>query len=168
MNRIRQFGDIVAALAVVASVVFVAVEIRQNSEAQVQSTTQSVVSDYIATLEKISDNPDFACLYVSGVQDYASLTGSERLRFSAFYMSLYYQLQEMHRLSEEGSVDADTWSGFRSILKETTRYPGVRQWFGSRRDWFSSRFQAYVDGLISDNTPIDDYLYRDEGDSSCV
>jgi hypothetical protein len=35
-------------------------------------------------------------------------------------MSFYYQLQEMLRLAEEGSIDADTWSGFHSLLKETT------------------------------------------------
>lgn len=168
MNRIRQVGEGIAALAVVVSVVFVGVEIRQNSEAQIRSTTQFVVSDYIASLEKISDSAEFACLYVEGAQDWRSLSGSERLRFSAFYMSIYYQLQEMHRLSEDGAIDADTWSGFHSLLKETTRYPGVRQWFGTRRNWFSARFQDYVDALIRDNPPIEDYLFEDAVDPACA
>lgn len=167
MSRIRHVGEIVATLAVVASVVFVAVEIRQNSEAQVLSTTQAAVSDYVGSLERFIDNPDFACLYVKGAQDYESLSGSERLRFSAFYMSTYYQLQEMHRLAEEGTLDADTWSGFHGLLSETTRYPGVRQWFGIRRDWFSTRFQGYVDALIRDNPPIEDYVFADGPDPAC-
>lgn len=167
MQKLLQVGEILAALAVVTSVVFVALEIRQNSEAQVMSATQSVVSDYIGSLERFIDNPDFACLYVRGAQDYQSLSGSERLRFSAFYMSTYYQLQEMHRLAEEGSIDADTWSGFRSLLEETTRYPGVRQWFAARRTWFSTRFRDYVDELIRDNPPVEDYLFEDEDDPGC-
>jgi len=53
----------------------------------------------------------------------------------------------MHRLAEEGAIDADTWSGFHGLLQKTTRYPGVRQCFALRRSWFSERFQAYVDEL---------------------
>lgn len=91
--------------------------------------------------------------------------GAERLRFSAFYISLYYQLQEMLQLAEEGSIDADTWSGFQGLLNETTQYPGVRQWFSDRRHWFSSQFQEHIDGLVRDNPAIENYLYRDRGDS---
>ena len=151
----------------VVSVGFVSYEIRQNSEAQILSTTQAAVSDYVGSLERFVEHPDMACLYVRGAQDYRSLSGSERLRFSAYYMSTYYQLQEMHRLAEEGSIDADTWSGFHGLLTETTRYPGVRQWFGERRHWFSVRFQDYIDSLIRKNPAIDDYLFNDERDPAC-
>jgi len=167
LSKILQVGELIAAVAVVVSVGFVIVEIRENSEAQVRSTTQAVVGDYIGSLEQFVENPGLACLYIKGAQDYRSLSGSERLRFSAFYMSFYYQLQEMRRLADEGSIDADTWSGFHGLLTETTQYPGVRQWFSDRRHWFSARFQDYIDGLIRDNPPIEDYLFRDEGDQAC-
>jgi hypothetical protein len=167
MNRVLQVCEIVAALAVVLSVVFVSLEIKQNSKAQIRSTTQAAVSDYIKSLERFVDNPDLACLYIKGAQDYRSLNGAERLRFSAFYMSFYYQLQEMLQLAEDGSIDADTWSGFLGLLTETTQYPGVRQWFGDRRHWFSAHFQAYIDGLMRDNPPIENYLFRDTSGQPC-
>jgi len=167
LGKILQVGELIAAAAVVISVVFVGLEVRQNSRAQVLSTTQAAVSDYIGSLELLSDNPGLACLYVRAAQDYEGLSGSERLRFSAFYMSTYYQLQEMHRLAEEGALDADTWAGFHGLLSETTRYPGVRQWFAQRRSWFSERFQAYIDELIKDAAPVDAYLFEDERDAAC-
>ncbi len=167
LSKILQIGELVAAFAVVVSVGFVVFEIRQNSEAQIRSTTQEAVSNYISSLERHVDNPDFACLYIRGAQNYRALSGADRLRFSAYYMSTYYQLQQMLRLAEEGSIDADTWSGFQSLLTETTRYPGVRQWFSERRHWFSSHFQEYIDNLIQDNQPIEDYLFNDDSDQSC-
>jgi hypothetical protein len=167
MSRFLQVGELIAAVAVVISVIVVGLEIRQNSEAQIQQVTQTAVSDYIGSLERLVDNKDFTCLYVKAVQDYRALSGSERLRFSAYYMSTYYQLQEMHRLSEEGAIDADTWSGFHGLLTETTRYPGVRQWFSDRRHWFSERFQRYIDGLIETHPPIDAYLFEDQQDTGC-
>ena len=167
MKRALQIGELVAAAAVVISVIFVVIEIRQNSEAQVQSTTQAAVSDYISSLERLVDNPDFTCLYVRAVQDYRSLSGSERLRFSGYYMSTYYQLQEMHRLVEEGAIDDDTWSGFHALLTETTRYPGVREWWEDRRSWFSVRFQDYIDALIAANPPVGEYLFDDNSDAAC-
>jgi hypothetical protein len=167
LSKILQIGEIVAALAVVVSVGFVAIEIRQSSDAQIRSTTQAAVGNYITSLERHVDNPDFACLYIRGAQDYRSLRGADRLRFSAYYMSTYYQLQEMLQLAEEGSIDADTWSGFQNLLTETTRYPGVRQWFSDRRHWFSSRFQDHIDSLIQENQPIEDYLFNDDSDQTC-
>ena len=168
MSKLLQAGELVAALAVVVSVALLTVEVRQNSEAQIRSTTQAAVSDYIQSLERHVDNPDFTCLYTRGVQDYRALSGPERLRFSAYYMSTYYQLQEMLRLADEGAIDADTWSGFLNLLTETTRYPGVRQWFADRRSWFSTRFQYYVDALIDANEPIEEYLFRDLAGGGCA
>lgn len=167
MRRILQVGELIAALAVVLSVIFVGVEIRQNSEAQVRAATQAAVSDYIGSLERITDSPDVACLYVRGAQDFGALSGSERLRFSAFYMSFYYQLQQMHRLAEEGSLDTETWAGFEGLLRETTRYPGVREWFELRRDWFGPGFRAYIDELMRSTPPIEDYLFADAVDPAC-
>ncbi len=167
LSKILQVGELITALAVVVSVGFVVVEIRQNSEAQIRSTTQAAVGNYIDSLERHVDNPDFACLYIRGAQNYRALSGAERLQFSAYYMSTYYQLQEMLRLAEDGSIDADTWSGFQSLLTETTRYPGVRQWFGDRRHWFSKHFQGYIDSLIPNNQPIENYLFNDNSDQAC-
>ncbi len=167
LGKILQAAEIIVAVAVVISVIFVGLEVRQNSRAQILSTTQNAVSDYIGSLEALAENPSLACLYVRAVQDYDGLSGSERLRFSAFYMSTYYQLQEMHRLAGEGAIDADTWTGFHALLTETTRYPGVRQWFAQRRSWFSERFQAYIDQLIAEATAVEAYLFNDQLDAAC-
>lgn len=166
-SRVVQVGELVATLAVVLSVIFVGIEIRQNSEAQARAATQAAVSDYIGSLERITESGDIACLYVRGAQDFGALSGSERLRFSAFYMSFYYQLQEMRRLAEEGALDRETWSGFEGLLRETTRYPGVRQWFEVRRHWFGPGFQEYIDGLMRENSPIEMYLFADVADPAC-
>lgn len=161
LERMLQVGELVAAVAVIISVVFVAIEIRQNSRAQVQATTQAAVSDYVGSLELLASDREFACLYTRAAQDFEGLDAADRLRFSAYYMSIYYQLQEMHRLSEEGAIDADTWSGFHSLLQETTRYPGVRQWFAVRRTWFSERFQAYVDELMEQTPTVATTVFDD-------
>lgn len=113
------------------------------------------------SLELLADTREFACLYTRGVADFEGLDAAERLRFSAFYMSTYLQLQEMHRLADRGAMDADTWAGFHGLLQETTRYPGVRQWFAIRRTWFSARFQAYVDELMQQTPSLDGTAYDD-------
>lgn len=161
LDRMLKIGELVAAAAVVVSVVFVGIQISQSRDAQVQATTQGAVSDYVGSLELLADNREFACLYTRGVADFEGLDAAGRLRFSAFYMSTYLQLQEMHRLADRGAIDADTWAGFHGLLQETTRYPGVRQWFAIRRTWFSARFQAYVDELMQQTPSLEGTAYED-------
>lgn len=161
LDRLMKVGELIAAVAVVVSAVFVGIQIRQSSDAQVQATTQAAVSDYVGSLQLLADNPEFACLYTRGVADFEGLNAAERLQFSAFYMSTYLQIQEMHRLSERGAIDADTWAGFHGLLRETTRYPGVRQWFAVRRAWFSESFQRYVDTLMQQTPSIEEAAFDD-------
>ena len=49
---------------------------------QRQATTQAVVTDFGVGLRSLSENADLACVWVRGLEDYSSLTESERIRFS--------------------------------------------------------------------------------------
>ncbi len=127
LSKIHQVVELIAATAVVASLVFVGYEVQQNSEAQIQTTTEAVVRDFVGAIRSLSTNADMACIYASGVQDFGSLSGSERLRLSAYLLGVFYAIQEMHNLAEQGSIDPGIWRGFDATTQEVMPLPGVRQ-----------------------------------------
>jgi len=74
LSKIHQVGELIAAVAVVISLIFVGYEVRQNNERQIQATTQTMVSDYASGLLAVANDAELACIYVRGTADYLSLT----------------------------------------------------------------------------------------------
>jgi len=161
LSKIHQVGELIAAVAVVISLVFVGYEVQQNSQAQNRMATEAVVRDYVGTIRSVSGDAELACIYAAGVRDFESLSGSQRLRLSAFFLSTFYAIQEMHNLAQQGSIEPSIWRGFDELAREVHRLPGVRQWFKTRRHWFSEDFQRYVDENAQRSSPVGPLVYDD-------
>ena len=147
-------AEVTGGIAIVLSLIFVGIEVRQSSEAQLQGSTQAVVSEYNAGVRLISTDRELACIYGLGMEDIESLAGLEQIRFSAYLLSVVNALQQMHTLNAQGSIDTAVWSGFESQMREIVSYPGFRQWFAVRRHWYSADFQAYADSLRNESQTI--------------
>ena len=69
----------------------------------------------------------------------------------------------MHYYSLEGMVDARIWRGFQRQLDEVIRYPGVKEYWQLRRDWYSDEFQNFIDRIYSDKPVVEPVVLSDEG-----
>ena len=92
LSKVHQIGELIAAVAVVISLVFVGYEVQQNSQAQTGIATEAVVRDFVVAIRTLSEDAEMACIYSIGAQDYEPLSGSERLRLSAYLLGIYYAL----------------------------------------------------------------------------
>lgn len=159
LGKAHQAGELVAAIAVVLSLLFVGYELQQNNRRQVQATTQELVNAYTDIGTLMSQHADLRCAYAKGIRDFSSLSGTEALAFSAYLVSLWRLREDLYFQYLDGSVNPEIWSGFEAATREVMQYPGFQQWFEFRRHWFSERFQAYIDGMMgppADVVPFDD------------
>ncbi len=161
LDKFHKIGELVAAAAVVISLVFVGYEVQQNNRAQTRMATEAVVRDFVGTLRSLHVDAEMACLYAIGVQDFASLSGSERLRLSAYLMGVFYALQEMHNLQKESAIDQGVWRGFERLSQEIIALPGVAQWFATRRHFFSEDFQSLIDSYSINPSSTEPVTYDD-------
>ncbi len=161
LRKIHKVGELVAAVAVVVSLVFVGYEVQQNSQAQTRTATEAVVRDFVGSIRSLSTNADMACIYSEGVQDFESLSGSERLRFSAYSLGVFYAIQEMHNLRQHDAIEPGIWRGFDELSQEVMQLPGTGQWFATRRNWFSEEFQTYFDSYAINPSSVNPVIYDD-------
>jgi hypothetical protein len=152
---------------VVLSLIFVGLQIQQNSKAQIQAGTQAVVSEYNNGVRALSSDPGLICVYLRGVQDYSSLSGAERGRFSSYFLSMFNVQQQIHRFRLDGAIDEDVWSGFDAQLKDIVRRPGVYQRFTTRAHWYGRDFRAYIEAAHSEPPPPTDPMLL-SADPACT
>ena len=82
LNELGNIGEIVSSIAVIVSLVYLAVQIRKNTEAERTSTYQSVVSDFGSLNQTMSNNAELSSLYVKAMENFVDLKSDEKARVS--------------------------------------------------------------------------------------
>ena len=161
LSRIHQLGELLAAVAVVLSLLFVGYGIQQNSQAQIQATTQNVISEYNSTIRTISDSSEMACIYARGVQDFLSLAGADQVRFSGFFLQWHRVVEDLFYLEARGAVEPRIWLAIESQQREVVQLLGFQQWFALRKHWLSPDFKTYISELIEMQTGTEPLVFDD-------
>ena len=156
------FAEIVSAIAIIASLIFVGYEIKQNSETQVQTNTQLVVGEWISSISLLSNDAELSCTYIKGISDFNSLSGQEKVMFSSYYLTHLYIVQEMYFLVLDNAMDDEIWSGYQETVIEVLQYPGVKQFWASRKHWFSIKFQKFVSEIMNQSYSSDLVFFTDK------
>jgi hypothetical protein len=145
--------EIVGIFAVLMGLVFVGLELRQNSELLRITATQTLASEYSDALEVMAYEGGAACVYALGIKGLHNLNDVQRLRFFVQMFLILRSAEQLHYYSLEGMVEDRVWRGFEQQLLEVANLPGVQEYWKVRSSWYSDVFQNYIDS-VSESGPI--------------
>ena len=149
LKKYAQLAEIIGGVAVLVGLLFVGLELRQNTDMQRIKATQTLVVDYENAVDMVGRTHETACIYVKGINSLDNLNEIERYRFFVLMFHILRAGEQLHYYSLEGMVDARIWRGFERQLDEIFGLPGIQQYWEIRRDWYSDEFQGYVDRVIA-------------------
>jgi len=126
LNDLANLGQIIGAIAVVISLIYVALQIRQNTNAVRSATAQTVHEHFANWYRLVAADGELARIVANGLRDYGSLSEQERVRFVAAFMSFLSYSQNAFLKWREGLL-ASPVAGLGACHHE----PGVRaRWQG--------------------------------------
>ena len=160
-DTLGNIGDFVGGIAVVVSLIYLAVQIRQNTR-QVRQSVEMARAAAIKganTLEPsmlaIAQDPDLARIFREGLADYSVLEGDERLRFTMILGALVATFDT--RLVEQMilGIHGDPRLGDQArSLKRFLGTPGGHEWWNRHSAEYSIVFQQFVnDQIVGRNNP---------------
>ena len=161
VNRSEKI-EIIGAVAVLLGLVFVGLELRQNSDLLRITATQTLTAEYTDALEVMAYESDAACVYALGINGLNNLNDVQRLRFFVQMFSIFRSAEQLHYYSIEGMVEDRVWRGFERQLQEVANLPGVKEWWMVRKAWFSDEFQAYIDSIIESGPIVEHQKFLSE------
>ncbi len=146
-------SQVVAAIAVIASLVFVGFQLRQSTRA-VRSATSVAHSDLLIQLGSFAFGTDEgARIWRLGLQGLDDLTENERVRFTAFISVLmrFYEATRVQWLS--GQLEMAHWHSVERQAMGLSTQPGVKAWWQVRSHWHSAEFRNWFETLegVSDD-----------------
>jgi hypothetical protein len=146
-EAISAVGQIVGALAVVISLIYVAREIRSNARAARDASERSMSDRISQIIQQLSSRPELRELYYRGIRDYESLEGADLVGFGVFMLEVFRSNEELYYQLLEGKLDPRLWSGPEAALRGINAYPGVQAWWRLRSHWFSAEYAKHINEL---------------------
>ncbi len=139
-STLGALGEFIGGIAVVISLVYVGLQIRQNSHS-VRAASQIAIKQLSSAITAHLSAPDMARVYLEGLKDSSSLSPEDRVRFHSLMLSLFGTYEAAFFQSYYGTIPAELQDPASDQARFHLRQPGVKQWWesGGRRR-FSPKF----------------------------
>lgn len=148
-------GEIVGALAVVASLVYLAVQIRQNTKQlshNMKATELAAFERNIEAGNRIREmlivNQDVLDLYTRGIKSYRRLEPVEKIRFGMVLSNTFSAFQGAYIRQLTYGNDPDDFAGGTRVLDKLLELRGVGQWLRENEPDWRPEFAALVEERI--------------------
>ena len=145
LETVNSIAQLVAALGVIASLFYLAAQIRQNTKSQRSVVVDSLTSSLIALLGPQASDPALTRACAAAVEDWHGAREEDRLRAAAVLLALFKLFENAWFQQRQGTLDREQWQGWDLYMRAYYHRPGVQTWWSLRRGMFASGFRDYLD-----------------------
>lgn len=171
-DAVAAIGEISGALGVIASLVYLSVQIRKSDETARAQSLQSILDGHRdRSLVPMYTNPEFAELLAKGLTDLDLLSDNQKRQFHSYVTEIVFQMQQVMQLHDRGlvpKVDFDAWMSFTGgIIKS----PGGAAIWSHMQPTITPTIRGLINDYIADNTEVPSFieimpLFKHSGESS--
>ena len=136
--------------AVIAGLVFVALEIRVNTSAVLSATVQEVTNLSAEALSDLASDSTLAHLRLRGDADPSLLSELETFQYFAYYRGYWLRMQNTFFQRRLGVLDGGAWDTYARTICIDMRTPGIRATWPSHSLVLDPEFVTFVETCPSE------------------
>ena len=145
----KAIRETLAALGVIASMIFVGMEIRQNTTAIQTNTSQGVFTQYMDGARPVMENPELAELIVRADTAPGSLSLADSLRYN-LYLGFEINIYESVYINvAQGTMESGVASGWLRGMSRWVCRPGGEGFWRVYAEEYAPIFQTAMDSVIA-------------------
>ncbi len=152
LETLAAIMNIIASLAVVATLGFLAFQISHNSRMMRMSAAQTGAELFTANLGRVIESADLAAILAR--EDYSDLSDADLLRLRNFLAASFRHHEVLHAHQRCGVYEEELWHGSEARLRTQLEDSDVREWWEGSRPFYAKSFADYVDGVIAELTSV--------------
>ena len=153
-SKVNEWLALIANVAVVGGIIFLAIEIRQNNELLRSESRQALITNDVASLAANFQNADVFAKLVSDRE----LSAEDQLRLSFMYAIDLRNREFEYFQYINGLLDEQTWLAYRHVLLINHSTGLGRTWWDEvGRGIVDPQFAKLVGELLLDAEPDDTY-----------
>ena len=153
---------IVGMIAVVLSLLYVALQIKAATRQRRRESYHTVLSEIDDVSELIAHDHSSSDIWWRASKGIANLTDVERVRYFAMLFMLFRSWEKAFHYQNEGELEAWNAEVVTKPMVDFTMSNGVQEYWALRKRWYTLDFQEWVDKQIKERSGVDVYddLFR--------
>ena len=156
-EAIGAIGEVVGAIAVVATLIYLAAQVRQGKEATDANTQSLKLQSYQSwqaanlQLNTAMADPVQSALIQKGSKDPRDLTEENWLGFGMMYIGMFQMAQSTDYLYRSGALDRELWEAEMNRMAGILSFSGVRQlWDAGVKRHLTPSFVEHIESMDTD------------------
>jgi len=139
-------GEFIGAIGVIASLIYVGLEVRRNTKALRAQAHETVVSGYMDSINVISQHAEtFAKGIQSTYDEFKKFPDDEKVVFVGMIFGFFKHFEQIHAQYRQGLIGEEEWSAWSEHIGMQFHQAGPQWWWKLRRSSFAPPFREYLD-----------------------
>ena len=140
-------GEFVGAIAVVVTLGYLAVQIRQNSRLLRATISQTAAQSALEFNTALVSDRELLRVFTAGRRDLSDLNAEDRDAFTTILIALFYSYEAGFYHHQDGVLHLEMWEGRQEMLRRLLQEEGTGEWWEKSKWIFGAQFREFVDRL---------------------
>ena len=150
-TAVGAIGTLISAAAIVASVIYLAIQIRQNSKMIAANTFQAISATSADLAIRMAESPELSELLSKAFSGYTTWTPRESMQLQLFLRGSFRNYENYYYQHRHGNFEEEIWGGYeQSILDLVSREFG-QDWWSIHQVAFGRTFAEFVNSHIENH-----------------
>lgn len=151
--------EILGALAVILSLIFVGVQINENTRATKSAMASAMADASSSWYVELGNSEEASSLIYIFLTEPDSLTDKQRFQGTMNLHGLFLIWQNSFYLVEEGTLETEVLRSLTQVVIGVREQPGFLFYWKHRKYIFSEKFQNYVDSILSSQSDTPNSIF---------
>jgi hypothetical protein len=156
IQDLGSIGELIGAIATVATLAYLAIQIRGSTIAVRATAAQSAHESFATWYRMLASDAGLSELMTNGLRDYSSLSEIERARFVSSSMAILLCTQDAFIKWREGTLAPELWSGWEFVTMNLVKAPGGKILWRERAYMFGADFRNHIENDLMKRDPHPD------------
>lgn len=147
ISELGSLGEFIASFGVLITLIYLVIQLRQNTKAIQLSTAHSVTEELQQMFSLLASDQGLAEVFIQAGQN-AELIGVDRVRFNTWSSNLVRVYENAFLQNRQNVIDKAHWDGMTRMMIDASSMPAFPLFWADRMHWFSEDFQQHMNAEI--------------------
>jgi len=150
LEALGNIGDFLGGIGVVVTLVYLAMQIRKNTDPVRSASLDSVSLAHSAFLDRLASDPDLTRIWFNGHSGRAEFTETDEQQFLNLLMSSARRWESAFLQSKVGTLDFESYAGIFAEYTFVFSSPGAQRYWKRIRGVFVAEFVEFAENAIKE------------------
>ncbi|MBL4709271.1 MAG: hypothetical protein JKY48_12620 [Flavobacteriales bacterium] len=146
-DAIGAVAESLGAIGVILTLIYLAMQIRQNTESSLTTAEVSFVNEFVAWHARVTAQPELGEIWDAALENPDALSKEQARRFIWLLAEFFLIIEGQYKLYQKNRLTADSWQAKLNVIQGLLGNSLVEQWWLSRATPFGMEFINYVNSL---------------------